>query len=210
MSVVLPLVLFGAGFLAGRLGRYVLHQLPTDVSVPPLCCEIGVGLLWAVAGFSVAVGGFRSVWLPVPLVLAWFGVLLAATDLTQRRLPNALTFLVFPYLVIALLMADLTLATLSRGFLATGLFLAAHFAVYLVAPNALGAGDVKLSVSTGLVLGAISWPALLIGSLGAAVTTLVLAAVGRWRGAGIPHGPGMLCATWLLASFPALGLAAAP
>ena len=83
------------------------------------------------------------------------------------------------------------------------LLLAVHAVVHLTAPGQLGAGDVKLSGVVGAVLGAVSWPAVLLGPVVAAVLTVVLAVLGR-RGSA-PHGPGLLLAALLVSLFPATG-----
>jgi leader peptidase (prepilin peptidase)/N-methyltransferase len=81
-----------------------------------------------------------------------------------------------------------------------GVFLAAHVLVRLVSPSAMGAGDVKLAGSLGAVLGAVGWPALVVGAALAAGITGLLAAGSR--AATVPHGPGLLASTWLVAAFP--------
>jgi leader peptidase (prepilin peptidase)/N-methyltransferase len=75
----------------------------------------------------------------------------------------------------------------------------AHLAVHVLAPRALGAGDVKLAGSLGAVLGAVGWSALVVGAVLAALGTAVVALARRTRAA--PHGPGLLLATWLLAAW---------
>jgi leader peptidase (prepilin peptidase)/N-methyltransferase len=73
----------------------------------------------------------------------------------------------------------------------------------------MGGGDVKLSGTQGAVMGAVGLPAVLVGTMVAALLTLMLnAAVPRrkrqqWR-SGIPHGPALLAATYVIATFPAI------
>jgi leader peptidase (prepilin peptidase) / N-methyltransferase len=169
------LSLAAAGVLAGALGRWLLHRL--GMPIPPPWCEICVAALWIASG-----------WRPVPLAVAWFGVLLSASDLVRQRLPNALTLAAYPVVLLALTPEPVVL-------LRAAVFLALHALVWVLTPAAMGAGDVKLSGVVGLVLG--SWSALAVGALLASVVTLVLAVTLRRR-CGVPHGPGMLAAAWLL------------
>ena len=170
------LSLAAAGVLAGLLGRWLLHRL--GMPIPPPWCELCVAALWVATG-----------WRMVPLAVAWFGVLLTATDLVRQRLPNALTLTAYPVVLLALPLEPMVL-------LRATVFLAAHVLVWVLAPAAMGAGDVKLSGVVGLVAG--SWSALATAALLASVITLVLALLLRRRG-GVPHGPGMVAAAWLLA-----------
>jgi Flp pilus assembly protein protease CpaA len=129
-------------------------------------------------------------WLPVPLVLGWLGVPLAAVDLARRRLPDALTLAAYPLLGAALAIAALgppggPLAL--RATVGLLVFGGAHALVHRLAPGGLGAGDVKLSGSLGAVLGALGWPALLLAPLGASAGTLALAlATAAWASARGP------------------------
>lgn len=200
------LVLFGGlGMLAGALGRLLLGRLRRGARIPPPWCEFAVGALWAGAGGWWAGGGLPGEWLPLLLGLSWLGVVAGAVDIARRRLPDALTL---PALPAALLLAvPLGGAAVGRAALGAALLMAAHLAVRLVAPSALGAGDVKLAGALGAVLGAVSWSALLVGAvLASALTALVVLVgllTGRLRrssggGVGVPHGPAMLGAAWLV------------
>ncbi|GGM70207.1 hypothetical protein GCM10012275_45790 [Longimycelium tulufanense] len=163
-------------------------------------------MLWTVATTIAAFGGFPAWWLPVPLALGWLAVLLTATDLARRRLPDALTLPAYPAAVVLLAVVswlgpgvDLALRALGGACL----FGLAHAAVHLVAPTALGAGDVKLAGVLGALLGAVSWLALIQGAFLAGLVTLGLAAL-RPKTAlpGVPHGPGLLTATWTITVLP--------
>ncbi|MBP2330190.1 leader peptidase (prepilin peptidase)/N-methyltransferase [Kibdelosporangium banguiense] len=188
------------GLLAGSLGRLLLRRLSRGAEVRPGWCEAGCGVLWALLGLSV---DKPTLWLPVMLALSWFAVLLTATDLLHNRLPDALTFAAYP--VFALLIALSGTSALLRASVGAALFFCLHATVHYVAPHAMGGGDVKLSGSLGAILGAVSWPALVIALALAAVITLGLRAVSlsRWRDR-VPHGPGLLAATWILAFLPGM------
>ena len=165
-----------------------------------------VSVLWAAVAWRVASGHLPSWWLPIPLALTWFAVPLAVVDLRHRRLPDALTLPAYPAIatatvVVACLGHDWTIP--ARAALGAAAFLVPHVLVHLASPGSLGAGDVKLSGSVGAALAAAGWPALALGTVLAAVLTLLLGATARPRPRpGIPHGPGLLAATCMLTTFP--------
>lgn len=200
-------VLGPAGVVAGGGGRWLLGRLRRGASVRAGWCEVALCLLWAVVGLRVASGRLPGWWVPVPLALTWFGVLLTVTDLRHRRLPDALTLPAYPAVVLLI-----GVATVGSGWpLAVGgmvglaVFFALHAVVHLVRPQALGAGDVKLAGPLGAVLGAVGLPTLIVATWVAALCTLALRVVApsRFRN-GIPHAPGLLAATTVVALFPAL------
>lgn len=129
-------------------------------------------------------------------VLAWAAAL-GLHDLRRRRLPNALTL---PGAVAILTVA----AAHGRGSAAVcgALGLAAlYLAVHLVAPGAMGAGDVKLAVGLGALTGAFGADVWLLGALGAPALTVLFGLLAGVR--TLPHGPSM-CAASLLAAALAL------
>ncbi|MBV8932454.1 MAG: prepilin peptidase [Kutzneria sp.] len=199
-------VLAAAGWAAGGLGRWLLSRLCRGTRIPPPWCELAVAILWTLAAAVTP-----PWWLAVPLALAWFAVLLTATDIACRRLPDALTLSAYPVVAAGLVGsasvgpdADL----LQRSLVVAVVFLAVHAGVAVMAPAALGGGDVKLSGVVGAVLGAVSWSAAVLGVGVASAVTVVVAAVSRRRTA-VPHGPGMLAAAWIL-SLAAPGFPAGP
>jgi leader peptidase (prepilin peptidase)/N-methyltransferase len=195
-----------AGGAAGSLGRWLLGRLRRGTSVHCGLCEAAVGLLWSLIGLRLAAGQLPTWWAPIPLGLTWLAVLLTVTDLRHRRLPDALTLPAYP--IAAALIAA---AAWGGGWpLATGaaagaaVFLSVHAAVHRLRPRSLGAGDVKLSGSLGAVLGAVGWPTLVLAAWLAAVCAVGLRVAAPRRFAhGVPHGPGLLAATCLIAVFPA-------
>lgn len=62
----------------------MLGRIPRGVRVSVPACAVLVAALWAVVGERA--GGLPVCWWPVPLVLAWAGVLLGAADVVARRL----------------------------------------------------------------------------------------------------------------------------
>lgn len=187
-----------AGAVAGYGARAVLIRLRTRP--PRYSCELLVAALWALATMLP----LPPWWLPVPAALAWLAVVLTATDLRHRRLPNAVTLPSYPAAAIvigAAAVAGPGPSLAIRAAAAAAALTAVHAAVHLAAPDQLGAGDVKLAGIVGAVLGAVSWSAVLVGPVIAAVLTAALALAGRRREA--PHGPGLLAAALLTALFPA-------
>lgn len=198
-----------AGVLAGVVGHRVLRALRRGATVHMGWCAGGVGALWSVIAWRFDTGSLPWWWLPIPATVAWFGVLLVATDLRHSRLPNALTIPAYPALAAATALAasQTTWQLAASATLGALVLYCLYAAIHLVRPLAMGGGDVKLSGTVGAALGAVGWPAVLVGTTLAAVLTLTLQALApkrtrtRWR-TGIPHGPGLLAATFLLTTFP--------
>jgi leader peptidase (prepilin peptidase) / N-methyltransferase len=226
------LVFFGGlGMLAGALARWLLGRLRRGAVVPPPYCELLVGALWAASGCWWAAGRLDPALLPLLLGLGWLAVAAGTVDVLHGRLPDALTL---PALPAALLLAvPLGGAAVPRAALGAGLLAGGYLAVRVLAPAALGAGDVKLAAGLGAALGALSLTAVLVGALLASLLTVGMAlgravltwtvqvkaglsstvwgrtvsvragppgartAGGGWGG-GVPHGPAMLAAGWLV------------
>lgn len=196
------------GVLAGAGARWVLGRLPRGARVQPPWCESVVGAAWAALGGAWAGGVLPARWVPVLLALAWLGVAAGAVDLRHHRLPDALTLPALP--VALLLLAPLGPEAVGRALVGAVVAVGAHGAVHLLAPRAMGGGDVKIAAPLGAVLAAVSWPALALAAVLAAVITGLGAAAGivtgRLRaGASVPHGPSMVLAGWLVAAGAAVG-----
>lgn len=123
----------------------------------------------------------------------WCGWL-SVIDLRTRRLPNAATL---PGAVVILGVAagsgHLRAALVGAALLAGGYLL-----VHLVAPAAMGGGDVKLALGLGAVTGVAGSTVWLAAAAGAFVITAavgVLAAITGRRRASLPHGPSMCLAS---------------
>ncbi|MEU8899770.1 prepilin peptidase [Nocardia sp. NPDC048505] len=140
-------------------------------------------------------------------VFALWCAVLSGWDLRARRLPNALTGL------LALGVLGYALSTAQFGAAVAGALLLAgpYLLVHLLAPAALGAGDVKLAAGLGAAAGlggAQAWVwAAVAAPVGTALAGVALLCANRIRRpAGersLPHGPAMCAATLL-------GLLAAP
>lgn len=125
-------------------------------------------------------------------MLAWLTAL-SVFDICERRLPNWLTL---PGAVVVLAVA----AAAGRGVPAVlgavglaGLYLVVH----LVAPAAMGAGDVKLAVGVGALTGAFGYDVWVLAAVGAPLLTAIwaLVALSRRSSSTVPHGPSMCIAT---------------
>lgn len=211
-SILSLFVVCGAG--AGAAARLLLARLRRGAHVRAGPCEIAGALLFTLVAVRWMSGGFSSWWLPVPLVMSALGVPLVAVDLVHRRLPDALTWPAYALVGGALGLAaamSADPALLAAALAGAVVFGGAHLVVHLVAPHSLGAGDVKLAGSVGAALGAVGWPALAVAACLAAMVTLAFAACATlartrvWSG-GVPHGPGLLTATWMVVVFPGTGL----
>jgi leader peptidase (prepilin peptidase)/N-methyltransferase len=191
-----------AGVPAGAGARLLLRRLRRGARVPPPWCEVGVALAWGAAGLAVASGAAPVRWLPVLLGLGWLAVAVGAVDVVHHRLPDALTLPALPAAL--LLLAPLGAEAVLRGLAGAAVASAAYGAVHLVAPASMGGGDVKLAAPLGALLAAVSWPAVALAGVLAAVLTggaavaLALARRGGRRTA-LPHGPSMLLAAWVVA-----------
>ncbi|MFK4223743.1 prepilin peptidase [Streptomyces sp. NPDC019890] len=138
--------------------------------------------------------------LAVWLLLTPFAVLLAVVDRTVHRLPDQLTL---PLAAAAA--ALLGLAALFPGAagswpaaLLGGLVLgAAYLVLFLIHPNGMGFGDVKLALSLGVVLGWYGWTVLFFGAfsgflLGSLYGLGLMALRRAGRKTSIPFGPFMI------------------
>ncbi|MFJ2651035.1 prepilin peptidase [Streptomyces sp. NPDC087420] len=147
--------------------------------------------------------------LAVWLLLAPFAALLARVDAAVRRLPDVLTLPLAAATatllgVVALLPGEDgrsggSWTTSLLGGLTLG---ACYFVLFLVNPNGLGFGDVKLALALGLALGWYGWGALLGGAFaGFLLFSLYGSALmlrrRTTRGITLPFGPFMIAGTLL-------------
>jgi leader peptidase (prepilin peptidase) / N-methyltransferase len=209
MEAIVRVLLFAmAGAGAGAAARWWLARMRRGTRVRAPVCEVAVGLIWAGSGGLWVVGAVPGSWVPALLGLGWLGVAAAAVDIRHRRIPDALTLPALP--VAFALLAPLGPGVVARAAAGAVVAVAAHAALHLAVPRAMGAGDVKLAAPLGAALAASSWPALLLATGLAALITGVAAAVllatGRvGRGAALPHGPSMLVAGWVVVAGAAVG-----
>jgi leader peptidase (prepilin peptidase)/N-methyltransferase len=125
------------------------------------------------------------------VVLVWLSVL-TVYDLRWRRLPNWLTL---PGAAVILAGAVLAGRGAPAALGAAALF-ALYAATHLLAPAAMGAGDVKLALGVGGLTGAFGADVWLLAALSAPLLTAVWALVAlTQRVRAVPHGPSMCLAS---------------
>ena len=147
--------------------------------------------------------------IPALLTFTALGVALAFIDLDVRRLPNVLVLPAYPVLAV-LLGAAAGLhgnwAALLRAGLGGLALFGFFFALAVIRPQGMGFGDVKLAGLIGMVLGYLSWTALVVGAFvgffsGAVVGLAVIAVGAGGRKTALPFGPfmvlGALAALWI-------------
>ncbi|MGY2085154.1 prepilin peptidase [Blastococcus sp. SYSU DS0539] len=205
MEVSRPL-LAGAALLVGLgagpwLARTAARLAARDAraTAAPGAVALATGLLAAGFAGAVLLCGLR----PATVALAWAAgaaVVLAAVDFAVHRLPDRV---LLPALVVcaAALVADAavlgTWLPLARAVAAGAAAFAIPAVARLLAPAALGLGDVKLLGLIGLVLGWFGWGVLLagvfLGLLTGALVSVALVATRRagWR-SSVPFGPPLL------------------
>ncbi|MEU4621217.1 prepilin peptidase [Actinoplanes sp. NPDC023801] len=175
----------GRPFPAGAAGW--IHAGPsccTGGHLPPVTLALTAGLLAAVLGPVPQ--------LPVHLLAALPGLLLAMIDLGCLRLPDRLVGILALAggIPLALIAPDRIVPALSAGLLVG----AAYLAIALLPGRGLGLGDVKLGAALAFLLGFAGWPAVAVG-LGTA--HLLNGAIATWllvtrRARPIPFGPALL------------------
>lgn len=163
----------------------------------------------AVAGLlgAASLWRFGFTWTLLPyLAYSVLSAVLVVIDLLSKRLPNALTLPAIPATAALLAipaLADDQAGALIRALCAGGVLLAVYLLLHLISPAGLGLGDVKLAASMGMVLGWLSWSALLWGALlgfvvGALVSLGLLIARRANLSSDVPFGPSMLAGGWLV------------
>ncbi|MUL84416.1 MULTISPECIES: A24 family peptidase [unclassified Mycolicibacterium] len=131
-------------------------------------------------------------WVGVTVIAAAWLLALSGCDIRERRLPNWLTL---PGAVLVL--GGATLAGRGAAALAGAAALSVlYLVVHLLAPRAMGGGDVKLAVGLGAMTGAFGVDVWLLAALAAPLFTAALALGAALRGVRtVPHGPSMCVAT---------------
>jgi leader peptidase (prepilin peptidase)/N-methyltransferase len=153
-----------AGTVPGGAGREP-GGVPTTYRYGPGTLLVALTTAGACAGLALATGARPE--LAVWLLLAPLGVLLAVVDFRVQRLPDVLTL---PLAGLALvLLGVMALVPEHAGEWPTALFGSlvlggAYFLLFLVNPNGMGFGDVKLALGIGAVLGWYGWGTVVLGT----------------------------------------------
>ena len=120
-------------------------------------------------------------------VLAWLAVL-SVYDIRERRLPNWLTMPGAAVILAVATVAGRGVPALLGAVALAGLYLVVH----LLAPAAMGAGDVKLAAGLGGLTGAFGFDVWALAAVAAPLLTAAWACVAVIRSrATVPHGPSM-------------------
>lgn len=124
-------------------------------------------------------------------VLAWL-IVLSCYDIRERRLPNWLTI---PGAIV-LLVGAVTAGRGAAAVVGAGLLFGLYLLVHLLAPTAMGAGDVKLALGVGAMTGAFGVDVWTLAAIGAPLLTAGWATVAVIRRAEstVPHGLSMCLA----------------
>lgn len=184
--------------LRGNGPRYAPHI------AAPVVTALGCAALAAATGARPEL----AVW----LILAPVGVLLATIDRRVHRLPDQLTL---PAAAAAVALLGLATLVPEHGgawlsaLLGGAVLGAFYFLLFLINPNGMGFGDVKLALSLGVALGWYGWAVVFAGGfagfLFGAVYGLGLVLTRRaGRKTGIPFGPFMIAGALLGILFGAL------
>ncbi|MFD6432550.1 prepilin peptidase [Streptomyces venezuelae] len=171
----------------GQEGRTAVYGPRTSATA------VTTSLLCAALAATTGTRPELAVW----LLLAPVGVLLALVDFTVHRLPDVLTL---PLAAASLaLLGAVTLVPEQAGSWKASLYGAlalatAYFILFLINPNGMGFGDVKLALSLGAVLGWYGWGVLLTGTfagflLASLYGTALVVTRRASRKTAIPFGP---------------------
>lgn len=167
--------------------------------------QVSVAMAGAVVFSGLAMGLGADPVLPVFLVLAAVGLVLALVDLACLRLPDPLVGTAALVVAVGLTGAALMSGSHGRLLGAVGgaaLCFGCHVVLALLPGSRLGFGDVKLAAVLGLPLGWLGGSPLLFGlflpHLLHGVVVLALLVAGRIRrSTPLPLGPALLTGAWL-------------
>ncbi|OBG83941.1 peptidase A24 [Mycobacterium sp. E802] len=128
----------------------------------------------------------------VTVIAAGWLLALSGYDIAERRLPNWLTLPGAALVLAGAAASGHGVAALTGAVALASLYLVVH----LLAPRAMGGGDVKLAVGLGALSGTFGIDVWLLAALAAPLLTAVLALGAVVRGIRtVPHGPSMCAAT---------------
>ena len=187
------------GLAFGTAGTNVALSVPAEGKLPPLSISfsanghrishlVGGG---AIAGVATAMVGLvlgRSIATPALVICSVVGVALAIVDLRRRRLPYAMTSVLYlssGLAFAAAAVADRDGIPIFRATASSVGALAAFLVLALALPGQLGLGDVLLFGWVAFTLAWFGWHPVVVGVLAGLVGQAVAAVALR-----IHHGPG--------------------
>jgi leader peptidase (prepilin peptidase)/N-methyltransferase len=194
--------------LSWALLRGKCRNCATPISVRYPIVELATALMWAaLTVYAIAVSTLGL----LPLLLVSSAILLAlfVIDLDCKRLPDPLTYLMYPVAIVGLVIDGLVTGDwpILSALAGAGAWLMAIGGIwFLSGGRGMGMGDVKLAPSLGLILGWVGVGSAVVGLLtawliGGVVAVSLLVTRRARSGTAIPFGP------FLIAGF-ALGLLA--
>ncbi|MEV1331689.1 prepilin peptidase [Micromonospora costi] len=209
MSAGPPTVAALLGLLAGTaapaLARPFVTAGPGGSARPAPVARRALAAAGAVVFGGLAAARPGDPALPVFLLVAAVGLVLAAVDVACLRLPDLLVVGAAAVGTLGLVAVALTSGTpdrLAAAVAGAGVSLAVHLVLALLPGSRLGFGDVKLAAVLGLPLGWSGWPAvgwgLVLPHVLGGMAALALLAAGRIRrDTALPFGPAILAGAWL-------------
>ena len=189
------------GFAGGWLGRARCGTDGTRYGPRASSLALATGFLCGALALATGTRPELGAW----LLLAPLGVLLAVVDFRVQRLPDVLT-LPLAGAALALLGAVSFVPehagdwrTALYGGLALG---GAYFVLFLINPNGMGFGDVKLALGLGAVLGWYGWSVLFLGTFagflfGGLYGLGLVVARRAGRKTSIPFGPFLITGAYV-------------
>lgn len=147
----------------------------------------------------------RSLELGAFLVFAGTSVVLAVIDVVTHRLPRIVVLgsgVLVAMLLIGSAASSGQWSRVVQALLGATVLFLGYLALAMIAPTAVGGGDVRLAALIGLTLGWVGWGALVVGAfagfvLGGLWAIGLLVQRGRARSAHVAYGPFMLAGSWL-------------
>ncbi|WP_405768964.1 prepilin peptidase [Streptomyces sp. NBC_01538] len=189
-----------AGHLATGAGGPSYKQSASYGPSTPLLA-LATALVCAALAAATGTRPELGVW----LLLAPVGVLLAVVDFRVQRLPDLLTLPLATAALVLLGVAALLpehAGDWPTSLLGALLLGGAYFVLFLISPNGMGFGDVKLALGLGAVLGWYGWGSVVLGTFagflfGGLYGLALVVARRAGRKTSIPFGPFLIAGAFV-------------